>query len=548
MTMKRKLYLLLAVCLAGYLGIFCAGWYGELAKGRLVRMEEMASQAHLDVLQARRQEKNYVLRGGDKYISQVAKHLEDARANVNALCELFPDHKRAGNALLRKIDDYQAAFLALDTQTRQESDALIQAGRALEPQVTEFRATAVKEYHATSMRINMLIAGTEVALALLTALFTLFVIRDITRSMRSLQGYSSGIAAGRLDTRPPEGLQGEFALLGRDVAEMVRCIVERMDAANASEREARALAEEARAAKAEADVSAERVRILLDRILLVATDARGVADDLAKASADLSSQVAQVTKGASVQRDRLAETAAAVTQMNASVGEITRSAGDASEATQGTSERARNGADVVRQASSSMNAVHDIASRLRQDMHALGTDARAVGDVITVINEIADQTNLLALNAAIEAARAGDAGRGFAVVADEVRKLAEKTMQATREVEERIAAIQASSNRNIHGMDEAMQAVESATQLSSRSGEALSAILEFAEESAERVRAIAAATQQQAVATTQIARAVEEVNRVADSTAEGMNQSGGTVRRLASMAENLNKLMHQLRN
>ncbi len=94
----------------------------------------------------------------------------------------------------------------------------------------------------------------------------------------------------------------------------------------------------------------------------------------------------------------------------------------------------------------------NFAATARENVSNLNESVDSINNIINFIKDIADQTNLLALNAAIEAARAGDAGRGFAVVADEVRKLAERTQNATKEVEVTIGVLkQNSSNMTDEG-------------------------------------------------------------------------------------------------
>ncbi|MEZ0575026.1 methyl-accepting chemotaxis protein [Halodesulfovibrio aestuarii] len=280
--------------------------------------------------------------------------------------------------------------------------------------------------------------------------------------------------------------------------------------------------------------SAEKISVITER--------------LTASCSEISSQVDESLKLSVTQQNGTTDVAAAMEQMNASVVDVARSANEASELAESTRGSATQGVEVVQQSRKVITRVHEHAVELKSDMHELGGHAESIGDIISVINDIADQTNLLALNAAIEAARAGEAGRGFAVVADEVRKLAEKTMQATTEVSRTVDAIQVSAEKSIASTDAASDAIDENTKLSADSAEVLDTIVTMANTTADRVRDIAAAAGEQSAASDQISSAATHINDLANENTAAMNESAIAVNDVARLASELTVLVAELRD
>lgn len=283
-----------------------------------------------------------------------------------------------------------------------------------------------------------------------------------------------------------------------------------------------------------------------ETIQRVAAEAITVAEQVSSASVEISSQVEEASKGANVQSHRIQEMATSIQEMTATVMEVAQNASQASAHTGSATESALAGQRVVQDVVHSIGDINSQVARLKEDMDALGQKAQGIGQVITVIQDIADQTNLLALNAAIEAARAGEAGRGFAVVADEVRKLAEKTMQATREVSDAVNQIQTGAEASITATLEAAKSVDQTTGLAGQSGSSLEAIVNVIGDASSQVEAIATASQEQSATSEAIAQSIEDVRRIAEETSHGMQQSAAAVADLAEQAATLQRLTKEL--
>ncbi len=398
---------------------------------------------------------------------------------------------------------------------------------------------------ADGIRTMSLIMG--VLAMLLLAGVILAIAHSIAAPIRRTMEFAEAVAKGRLDERLDIQRKDEVGVLAASLRAMVDTLKAMIATSESKTREAEEQTRRAQDALRDADAArqeAERAR--REGRLHAARQLQHIVERVTSASEELAAQIEQSSRGSEVQRDRTAEAATAMEEMNVTVLEVARNASQAADSADSARRNAEKGSGVVSNVVDATREVQKRSEAMTRKLGELGAQAEGIGRIMNVITDIADQTNLLALNAAIEAARAGEAGRGFAVVADEVRKLAEKTMSATKEVGEAVQAIQNGTRENIQAMQQAGGAVDKSTGLAVDAGKALRDILGMVESTSDQVRAIATASEEQSAASEQISRSMDEVNRIASETATAMTQSAGAVSELASMSLELKRIIEEL--
>jgi methyl-accepting chemotaxis protein len=368
----------------------------------------------------------------------------------------------------------------------------------------------------------------------------------IVRPLNRIRAFAGDVADGNLDAQPEGNFTAELGVVKDAISTMVDKLKAKMFEAAEKQKEAEEAKGYAEEAMNEAKTQEAKASELLSKMQRIAGEAALIAEQVTSAADQLSAQADQVSAGADTQRDRTTQTATAMEEMNATVLEVARNSASSAESAANARTQAQEGSTVVKDAISAIQEVYELTSTLKRSMGQLGDQTTDIGQIMTVIEDIADQTNLLALNAAIEAARAGEAGRGFAVVADEVRKLAEKTMDATKEVGTAIQVIQDAAASNIKSVETAARAVEQATDLANKSGESLESIVTYADDTSGQVQSIATAAEQQSAASEEINQAVEDINRIALETADGMNQSVMAITELARLSADLRILIDEM--
>lgn len=264
-------------------------------------------------------------------------------------------------------------------------------------------------------------------------------------------------------------------------------------------------------------------------------------DQLLETARIISSSNDRLIHSATNSSNTCAQVASAIEQVSASIEEVAHNSTEVSEETVSvntTTEEGYLATQQVEKTIASLSTSFEHASTTIKDVES---STENIGNVVNVINEIAEQTNLLALNAAIEAARAGEQGRGFAVVADEVRVLAQRTQQSTEEIKQVVEGLQKGSRSAVSTMQEGRDQVENSVQQAINASAILARINKSMDIVAQGISSVAASTEEQSVAATQIRGNAEELHAAASSTFEEAQNSQEQSQRINTLAERLKK-------
>jgi len=241
------------------------------------------------------------------------------------------------------------------------------------------------------------------------------------------------------------------------------------------------------------------------------------------------------------QAQQITGASSAINEMAVSIEAVSSHAGELADEANRSVDIAIRGNEAVQRTIHGMDSIREQIQETSKRIKRLGESSQEIGDIVELINDISEQTNILALNAAIQAAMAGEAGRGFAVVADEVQRLAERSGDATKQIEALVKGIQSDTKEAVSSMENSTSGVVKGAQLAQNAGESLEQIENVSKHLAELITNISDSAKQQASAANNISDTMNVIQEITTQTSAGTNETAASIGNLAELANELRR-------
>jgi len=290
---------------------------------------------------------------------------------------------------------------------------------------------------------------------------------------------------------------------------------------------------------------ADSINYAIDAMRNIVRAINNTTEQVSSAAQQTQATAMHLAEASDHQAQQITGASSAINEMAVSIEGVSTHAGELADEANRSVGIANKGSDAVQSTIHGMDSIREQIQETSKRIKRLGESSQEIGDIVELINDIAEQTNILALNAAIQAAMAGEAGRGFAVVADEVQRLAERSSDATRQIEALVKGIQSDTKEAVASMEQSTSNVVNGTQLAQNAGEALEAIEDVSTHLAELITNISDSASQQARAATNISDTMNVIQEITTQTSAGTNETAASIGNLAELA---NELRHSVTN
>jgi len=473
---------------------------------------------------------NKVLQGGQGAASAADRFGRDAALFGRVLDAMLKGNLKMN---IRRVRDPDARDKLKEVSDQFETVHDL-VGRILDQTPTLFKAQEAS---------NAMVAKSEKLLKDTTDLMNTYASQEDLRFIKPLYGYVFGLAAlgllifigfslirdtGRREVAAAEANQ-------RNQAAIMRLLDEIGDLASGD------LTAQATVTEDITGAIADAINYTIDALRRLVSTINETTVQVSSAAQETQATAMHLAEASDHQAEQITAASAAINEMAISIEHVSNNSAESSKVANKSVEIAKKGADAVQDTIRGMDSIREQIQETSKRIKRLGESSQQIGEMVELINDIADQTNILALNAAIQAAMAGESGRGFAVVADEVQRLAEKSTDATKQIEALVKTIQSDTNEAVASMESSTSGVVSGAQLALKAGEALEEIENVSAHLADLTQSITDSAQQQAVAASSISESMNVIQEVTTQTSAGTNETSASIGNLAELSNELRK-------